>query len=145
MDTLFTQLYQLPGGLFSQGAPVFIAGGSLLQSDGGHGLYASLQLKNIDLRTVDTLSVKFIPFADGGILLGDGVFHTYETPAEPNGYFGQDELVTMPENTCAFGAAVTQVEFTDGSVWTPENTLAWHVANDGYNPQAPVPPKKGRK
>ena len=137
MDALFTQIYQLPGGLFSEGAPIFIPKGGLCKSNNGDALYGCLQLKNIDPRTVDTVSVRFVPFNEKGALLGDGVVHTYETATEPNGYFGEDELITMPANTCAFGAAVTQVEFTDGSTWQAENVLAWHVANDGYNPTAP--------
>ena len=143
METMFNPIYQLPGGLFSQGAPIFVAGGKLLESSGG--LYVSLRMKNIDPRNVVMVKVKFIPFAEGGILLDLNSFHEYEVAAEPNGYFGEDELISVPADTCAFGAAVTEVEFDDGSVWTAQDMLAWHVANDGYNPQAPVEQKKNGK
>ena len=143
METTHTQLYQLPGGLFLENAPIFISEGGLWQNKETAELFGRLQLKNIDMRTVQAVAVKLIPFATNGALLGDGVFHTYTPDAEPNGYFGADALLSLPENTCAFGACVTEVTFADGTAWTPENTRAWHVADEGYNPQAPAPKKKG--
>lgn len=143
METTHTRLYQLPGGLFLDDAPIFISDGGLWQHKETAALFGSLQLKNIDERTVQTVTVKLIPFATNGALLGDGVFHTYTPQAEPNGYFGAEVVLPLPENTCAFGACVTEVTFGNGSTWLPENTRAWHVADEGYNPQAPTPKKKG--
>ena len=143
MEKTHTRIYQLPGGLFLEHSPIFISGGSLWQHKEDAALFGNLQLKNIDIRAVRTVEVKLIPFATNGALLGDGVFHTYTAQAEPNDYFANEELLPLPENTCAFGACVTEVTFVDGSTWKPENTRAWHVADEGYNPQAPTQKKKG--
>ena len=141
METTHTRLYQLPGGLFLEGAPVFVQEGNLWQNQETQALFGSLQIKNIDPRTIASVTVKLIPFATNGALLGDGVFHTYTPNAEPNGSFGGDALIALPENACAFGTSVAEVAFTDGSSWTPEKVRAWHVADEGYNPQAPVQKK----
>ena len=143
MEATHTRLYQLPGGLFLEGAPVYIQEGSLWQDKQTQELSGNLQIKNIDSRTVASVTVKLIPFATNGALLGSGVFHTYAVRSEPNGSFGAEVLISLPADACAFGAGVTEVVFADGSRWTPENVRAWHVADEGYNPQAPVPKKKG--
>ena len=142
MDTTHTRLYQLPGGLFLDKAPIYIQEGSLWQQKETAQLFGQLQLKNIDPQLLQSVTVKLIPFDTIGALLGDGVCYTYTPNAEPNGSFGRDILVPLPERSCAFGACVTQAVFADGSIWEPENTRAWHVAEEGYDPQAPVPKRK---
>ena len=142
MEATHTRLYQLPGGLFLKDAPIFVIKGGLWQSKETAALFGNLQLKNIEAAKLQAVTVKLTPFATNGALLGDGVFYTYETQAEPNGTFGESVLIPLPENTCAFGTCVTKAEFADGSVWEPENTRAWHVADEGYKPQAPSTKRK---
>ena len=137
METTHTRLYQWPGGLFLENAPVYMEDGNLWQENQTSGLFAQVQLKNIDSRTVQAVTVKLIPFNTVGALLGS-VMQTYAGPVEPTGSFGQEILAALPADTCAFGACVTEVTFADGGTWTPENTRAWHVAPEDYHPQAPV-------
>ena len=119
-------------------APIYIQQGCLWQHKETAQLFGQLQLKNIYPAEVQAVTVKLIPFDTRGALLGQGTFYTYTPNAEPNGSFGQDALVPLPDCSCAFGACVIQAEFADGTTWEPENTRAWHVAEEGYNPQAPI-------
>ena len=141
METTHNRLYQLPGGLFLDKAPIYIQQGCLWQHKENQQLLGQLQLKNIYPANLQQVTVKLIPFDTRGALLGQGTFYTYTPNAEPNGSFGQAVLVSLPENSCAFGACVTQATFADGSTWEPENTRAWHVAEEGYNPLAPIQKK----
>lgn len=143
MENTHTRLYQIPGGLFLEGAPIYMEEGVLWQDNQTAGLFAQLKLKNIDPRTVQSVTVKLIPFDTVGALLGDGTVQVYAQEAAPNSSFGDGVLVAVPERSCAFGACVAKVCFADGSIWEPENLRAWHVAPEGYDPQAPVPKKKG--
>ena len=141
METTHNRLYQLPGGLFLDKAPIFIQQGCLWQHKETQQLFGQLQLKNIYPADLQAVTVKLIPFDTRGALLGQGTFYTYHPNAEPNDSFGQEDLVPLPERSCAFGASVTQAVFADGTTWEPENTRAWHVAEEGYNPQAPTQKK----
>ncbi len=141
MESTHTRLYQIPGGLFLEKAPVYIPEGSLWQEKETRKLVGVLRLKNIAPAVLQTVTVKLIPFNTIGALLGEGVFYTYTPAAEPNGTFGTDVQIPLPQDTCAFGAAVTEAVFADGTCWTPETVRAWHVADEGYNPQAPAQKK----
>lgn len=139
MENTYTQLYRIPGGLFLEGAPVFVSEGTLWQHKENGGLFACVNMKNIDPRTIGAVTVRFCPIAPNGAVLGDGTVKTFAgLQVVPNGYFAGAELTELPEGSCAFGAAVIRVGFTDGSKWEAESSLAWHVADEGYNPQAPV-------
>lgn len=142
MEKTYTQLYRIPGGLFLKGAPVFVAEGTLWQHKENGGLFACVNMKNIDPRTIGEVTVRFCPIATNGAVLGDGTMQTFAgLQAAPNEYFAAQELTALPEGSCAFGAAVIRVGFTDGSEWKAESSLAWHVADDGFNPQAPTQKK----
>lgn len=143
MEKMHEQLYRLPGGLFLDNAPVYITGGALWQHKQTQELVAQLTLKNIDPRTMQAVTVKLIPFDTVGALLGEGTLRTYEAQILPNDCFGEETTVALPERSCAFGACVSKVCFTDGSSWEPDDLRAWHVAPEDYNPQAPVAKKKG--
>ena len=139
MEKTYTQLYRIPGGLFLKGAPVFVAEGTLWQHKENGELFARVNMKNIDPRTVTEVTVRFCPIATNGSVLGDGVVRTFGNLQEaPNGYFAAQELTALPEGSCAFGAAVIGVGFADGSQWQAESTLAWHVEDSSFNPQAPT-------
>jgi len=131
------QVYRIPGGLFLEGAPVFVKEATMWQAE--DKLFAKLSMENKDTaRTVSGVTVRFCPIAPNGSVLGDGVVRTFGNLQEaPNGYFAARELTALPEGSCAFGAAVISVGFADGSQWQAESTLAWHVEDSSFNPQAP--------
>lgn len=139
MEKTYTQLYRIPGGLFLKGAPVFVAEGTLWQHKENGGLFARVNMKNIDPRTIAEVTVRFCPIATNGSVLGDGIVRTFgELQVAPNGYFADQELTALPEGCCAFGASVTGVAFADGTKWQAESVLAWHVEDSSFNPQAPT-------
>jgi hypothetical protein len=122
------QIFRIPGGLFLQGAPVFVKEAAMYQQEDGK-LVAKLSMENKDAaRTICGVTVRFSPIAPNGSVIGEGVIRQYENlQAEPAGLFGEEELVELPEDSCAFGAAVLKVSFTDGTAWEAESKLAWHV------------------
>ena len=139
MENTYDQLYRLPGGLFLDNAPVFVKEGALWQHKEESTVHGAITMKNIDCRTVAAVTVRFCPIAPNGAVIGDGVVREFTgLQIEPNGYFLGDDLTELPEGCCAFGLAVLQVRFADGTDWKAENRLAWHVADESYNPQAPV-------
>ena len=139
MEKTYTQLYRIPGGLFLKGAPVFVAEGTLWQHKENGGLFACVNMKNIDPRAIVEVTVRFCPIAPNGSVLGDGVIRTFSgLQVAPNGYFAAQELTALPEGSCAFGAAITGAVFADGTKWQAESTLAWHVEDSSFNPQAPT-------
>ena len=121
------QLYRIPGGLFLEGAPVFVKEATMWQ--GEDKLFAKLCMENKDTaRSISDVTVRLSPIASNGSVIGEGVIWQYEKlKAEPGTQCGKEEMVSLPENSCAFGAAVLKVGFADGTAWEAENLLAWHV------------------
>jgi len=142
MQKDYEQLYRIPGGLFLEGAPVFVKEGTLWQHKENGTLFARMIMKNIDSRTVTSVAVRISPIAPNGAVLGEEPVAQFAAQAEPNGYFAEEELTVLPAGSCAFGAAITKVTFADGSCWEPETVRAWHVSPDDYDPQAPAAKKK---
>ena len=122
------QTYRIPGGLFLKGAPVFVKEATMWQQEDGK-LFAKLSMENKDpARTISGATVRLSPVATNGSVIGDGEICRYtQLNAEPGSSFGEDVLNALPEGSCAFGAAVLQVEFADGFLWEAESKLAWHV------------------
>ena len=122
------QVYRIPGGLFLKGAPVFFQEATMHQQEDGK-LFAKLCIENKDAeRTISGVTVRFTPIAANGSVIGDGKIRQFENlQAAPAAQFGAEELTALPDDSCAFGAAVLKVSFTDGSAWEAESELAWHV------------------
>jgi len=121
------QVYRIPGGLFLEGAPVFVKEATMWQAE--DKLFAKLSMENKDTaRTVSGVTVRFCPIAPNGSVIGEGVIWEYaKLQAEPGALFGAEETAPLPEGSCAFGAAVLKVCFADGTAWEAESPLAWHV------------------
>lgn len=122
------QVYRIPGGLFLKDAPVFIQEATMHRQEDGK-LFAKLCMENKDAaRTISGLTVRFSPIATNGAVIGEGEIRQFDDlQAAPGSLFGAEELTALPDGSCAFGAAVLKVSFTDGSAWKAESQLAWHV------------------
>lgn len=122
------QVYRIPGGLFLKDAPVFVKEATMWEQEDGK-LFAKLCMENKDaVRTISSVTVRFSPVATNGAVIGEGEIRQFDNlQAEPAGQFGAGELTALPDGSCAFGAAVLKVDFTDGTAWEAENALAWHV------------------
>ncbi len=121
------QIYRIPGGLFCAGAPVFVKEATMHQQE--DKLFAKLVMENKDAaKKICAVTVRLSPIAANGAVIGDGEICRYENlQAEPGSDFGAEVYNALPQGSCAFGAAVLQVTFADGSQWEAESKLAWHV------------------
>ncbi len=122
------QVYRIPGGLFLKGAPVFVKEATMHQQEDGK-LFAKLCMENKDAeRTICGVTVRFSPIATNGSVIGEGeIRQLQDLQAAPAAFFAEEALTPLPDGSCAFGAAVLKVSFTDGTTWEAENSLAWHV------------------
>ncbi|MBM6919131.1 hypothetical protein [Intestinimonas butyriciproducens] len=128
MSERYTRLFTLPGSLYAQGSPLIILAGALLKDNQTGRVLAQLKLKNVGTKSVKAVKVSVTPLDSAGMENGQPVEHPYlDLHAARDGEFGQKEPIPFPDPTTrAFRGAITQVVFTDGSLWGPAEG-AWEV------------------
>lgn len=128
MSERYTRLFTLPGSLYAQGSPLIILAGALLKDNQTGRVLAQLKFKNVGTKSVKAVKVSVTPLDAAGMENGQPVEHQYlDLHAARDGEFGQKEPIPFPDPTTrAFRGAITQVVFTDGSLWGPAEG-AWEV------------------
>ena len=128
MSERYTRLFTLPGSLYAQGSPLIILAGALLKDNQTGRVLAQLKFKNVGTKSVKAVKVSVTPLDAAGMENGQPVEHQYlDLHAARDGEFGQKEPIPFPDPTTrAFHGAITQVVFTDGSLWGPAEG-AWEV------------------
>ena len=128
MNQRYTRLFTLPGPLYAQGSPLIILAGALLKDNQTGRVLAQLKLKNVGTKPIKAVKVSVTPLDAAGMENGQPVEHPYlDLHAARDGEFGQMEPIPFPDPTTrAFRGAITQVVFTDGSLWGPAEG-AWEV------------------
>ena len=128
MSKRYTRLFTLPGSLYAQGSPLIILAGALLKDNQTGRVLAQLKFKNVGTKSVKAVKVSVTPLDAAGMENGQPVEHQYlDLHAARDGEFGQKEPIPFPDPTTrAFRGAITQVVFTDGSLWGPAEG-AWEV------------------
>ena len=128
MSERYTRLFTLPGSLYAQGSPLIILAGALLKDNQTGRVLAQLKFKNVGTKSVKAVKVSVTPLDAAGMENGQPVEHQYlDLHAARDGEFGQKEPIPFPDPTSrAFRGAITQVVFTDGSLWGPAEG-AWEV------------------
>ena len=128
MSERYTRLFTLPGPLYAQGSPLIILAGALLKDNQTGRVLAQLKLKNVGTKPIKAVKVSVTPLDSAGMENGQPVEHPYlDLHAARDGEFGQKEPIPFPDPTTrAFRGAITQVVFTDGSLWGPAEG-AWEV------------------
>ena len=119
MSERYTRLFTLPGSLYAQDSPLIILAGALLKDNQTGRVLAQLKLKNVGTKSVKAVKVSVTPLDAAGMENGQSVEHQYlDLHAAQDGEFGQKEPIPFPDPTTrAFHGAITQVVFTDGSLW----------------------------
>lgn len=133
MSERYKQLFSLTNNLYAETSPVVIAAGSLLKDTATGKILAQIKFQNITSKPIKALRVSIAPRDTRGEGLGEPIEHTYlDLSAERGDEFGQKVPVLLPDDeTRAFYAAVTEVIFSDNTVWTA-----------GGGEWMPIPPRQ---
>ena len=137
MSERYSKLFALSENLYSAGAPVVIAAGALQKDNQTGKVFAQLKIRNIQDKVIKAATVKITPFDTVGKPLGGTVDYQYlDLSAKRDTDFGQKTPVMLKEAaTRSFAAFVSEVIFSDNSIWTASNE-AWEPLS------APVTPDK---
>ena len=137
MSERYSKLFALSENLYSAGAPVVIAAGALQKDNQTGKVFAQLKIRNIQDKVIKAATVKITPFDTVGKPLGGTVDYQYlDLSAGRDTDFGQKTPVMLKEAaTRSFAVSVSEVIFSDNSIWTASNE-AWEPL------PAPVTPEK---
>ena len=124
MSDRYTKLFTLPKSLYAEGSPVLIAAGALLKDNNNGTILAQLKLQNISATEIKAATVRISSFDTLGQPIGESIVHQYlDVKAERDNSFGQREPVKLAESSArAFSALVTEVIFSDNSIWSSNDT-----------------------
>lgn len=123
MSDRYIRRFALPQRLYTDGAPVVLAAGVLLEDTRSPRLVAQLKWKSVDPRTVTALTVSVRCPDAGGT---DTVFTYGDLQAVRGQAFGQYTAVALPwsDAQCMEVRAVSAV-FADGTAWTAAEDVRW--------------------
>lgn len=120
METRYIPRFRLPDRLYTEGSPVVLAAGALLEDTQMPRLVVQLKFKSISAKPISALEVEV---RDDSAVCGDSgpIKFRYTGLAVQRGQaFGQYAAIVLPpESTRAFTAQVCSVVFADGTVWNP--------------------------
>lgn len=134
MSERYARLFSLPEDLYSVGAPVVIAAGALLKDNQTGKVLAQLKIQNISGKAIKAATVSIAPLDTIGKPLGEAVSYQYlDLNAGRDAEFGQKTPIAFPDaSTRAFNVSVSEVIFSDNTVWTASD-MPWEPLS------APVP------
>lgn len=126
MADRYTKLFSLPADLYATGSPVIIAAGNLLKDSQTGETLAQLKIQSIAKKTIKAATVCIVPLDTVGKPLGETITHQYlDLCVNRDSGFGQKVPIKLPDSsTRAFSVSVTEVIFTDNSIWTGDDA-AW--------------------
>ena len=116
------ELFTLPSALYAEGSPVLLYGGSLVMDRFTERLSVTLQLRNVDERSVIAATVYIQPYGIWGEPYPQEVIYRYNSlKAVHDQTFGSKRLIPMPDNGVrSFTAFISEVTFGDYSSWKNE-------------------------
>lgn len=119
MSERYSRLFSLSENLYATGSPVVIAAGALLKDNQTGKAIAQLKLRNISSKAIKAVKILLSPFDTVSAPLGEAVRHQYlDLNIQRENEFGSKTPIPLPDNTTrSFAVAVTEVAFTDNSVW----------------------------
>ncbi len=136
MAERFELVFTLAGNLYVEGAPVLIAEGWLRKDNLEQRTAAGLLLKNIGDKPIRVVTVRLKPLDSADRPLGEAVSFDYlDLNLKRDEEFGQQVAIPLPNSsTRAFTVTVTEVIFTDKSVWTAPET-PWEPLGEAETPE----------
>lgn len=126
MSERYSKLFALTENLYADGSPVMIAAGALLRDNLSGQVLAQLKLRSIDTKTIKAATVLVAPLDTAGKPLGEPVTYQYlDLHTGRDEDFGQKAPTVLPNPaTRSFAVSVTEVIFSDNSVWNDASS-AW--------------------
>ena len=117
----YSRLFSLPENLYAAGSPVLICAGALLKDNQSEKILAQLKLKNIREKEIKAITVSISPLDTLDHPLGSPLEYQYlDLTAFRDDEFGQKTPIFLPdESTRAFSVEVTEVIFSDNTLWHP--------------------------
>lgn len=123
MSDRYIRRFALPPRLYTDGSPVVLAAGVLLEDTRSPRLVAQLKWKSVDPRTVTALTVSVRCPDAGGT---DTVFTYGDLQAARGQAFGQYTAVVLPwSDAQSMEVRAVSAVFGDGTVWTAAEDARW--------------------
>ncbi len=126
MAERYQRCFTLPVNLYAPGAPVLVAAGALLLDTQTNGVLAQLKLQNIGAKPIKSVKVAVSPLDPAGRALGESVPYQYlDLSVARDEQFGQKVPIRLPDASArSFTAAVTEVIFSDNTIWSADAAAA---------------------
>lgn len=123
MRDRYIRRFALPPRLYTDGAPVVLAAGVLLEDTRSPRLVAQLKWKSIDSRTVTALTVSVCCPDAGGV---DTDFTYQDLQAVRGQAFGQYTAVVLPwSDAQSMEVRTVSAVFEDGTMWAAPEDARW--------------------
>ena len=125
MSERYKKRFELPCAKYADEAPVLLRAGALLEDSLSHTLMVQLKLQNISNREVIAAHVRIDCLDPAGdrLELVDHMYQGFSAPRDQ--FFAQKTAIVITDTrTSSFVPSVTQVVFSDGTVWNNE-TAPW--------------------
>lgn len=123
MSDRYIRRFALPQRLYTDGSPVVLAAGVLLEDTRSPRLVAQLKWKSVDRRTVTALTVSVCCPDAGG---ADTVFTYRDLQAVRGQAFGQYTAVVLPwSDAHRMEVRAVSAAFADGTMWTAPEGARW--------------------
>lgn len=124
MSERYSRLFALPKYLYTNDAPVVITAGALLKDNETGSILAQLKIRNIGYKIIKAVTIQLKTFDSAGRLFPEVVTKQYlDLNAGRESEFGQKTAVPVGNPAVrSFQAAVTEVVFSDKSVWQGDDT-----------------------
>ena len=128
MAERFQSLFRTEENLYTPGSPIIIRAGALLKDSQTGRVLVQLKLCNITNKVIKACKVCIRAYeSNGSEVMGLPEASYLDLHAARDDDFGSKQPLYLPNaNTRSFTAAVTEVVFTDGSVWNRE-ACPWEV------------------
>lgn len=122
MAERFTRLSQLGNDLYSEGSPVIICAGALLNDTVTGSMIAQIKYQNISEKKIVTAKVHLCAYDAMGAALGERIEYSYLNLNVPSGaYWGGDKAILLPDKASnSFEITGFSVAFDDGTCWKSE-------------------------
>ena len=123
MAERFTRLFQLGNDLYSEGSPVIICAGALLNDTVTGAVIAQIKYQNISEKKIVAAKVQLCAYDAMRAALDERIEYSYHNLDVPSGtYWGGDKAVIMPDKvTNSFEITGISVAFSDGTSWKSES------------------------
>lgn len=119
MSERYTKLFALTENLYTEGAPVVIAAGSLLKDNQTGKILAQIKYKNISSKIIKAVKVAVRAFdVSGTEIEGIQEYQYLDLSAARDAEFGQKNAIALPDKvTRSFSCECKSIIFSDGTTW----------------------------